>query len=147
MSNFFRSKFFVVLAIVTVLVLILMAISTISGEKANVFENAVSVVASPVQSVFRSVGTATENFFGRYKANSTYRAENEALKERVAQLEADTRELYTLQNENERLRGLLSLQETYQEHEMIGARVIAKDPGAWYSAFKIDKGKKNGLKK
>lgn len=147
MANFFKSKFFVVLAIVTALILIFMAISTLSGNKANVAEDAVGTILSPVQKVFRSIGSATGNFFSHFKTNTQYREENEKLLEKIAALEADTRELDTLRHENERLRGLLSFQESHQDYDMIGAKVIAKDPGAWYSAFKIDKGTKDGVQK
>ncbi len=147
MGNFFKSRFFVVLAIVTVVILILMAVSTVTSDKANVAGDAVGTVVTPVQKVFRSIGSATGNFFSRFKSNSYYREENERLSAEVAKLEEETRELNALRNENERLRGLLSLEETYGDYEMVGARVVAKDPGAWYSAFKIDKGTADGLKK
>lgn len=147
MTNFFKSKFFVILAIVTVAILILMAVSTLSGEKANLAEDALGTVMTPVQKVFRSIGTATGNFFGRFKTNSHYRETNEKLLAEIAELEGKVREIDTLRNENERLRGLLSFQESHEGYDMIGATVIAKDPGAWYSTFKIDKGTKDGLKK
>lgn len=147
MSNFFRSKFFIILAIVTVLILILMAVSTITMDKANPAGDAVGTVMSPVQRFFRGIGDATGNFFSRFRSNSSYREENERLTARVAELEEETRELYALRNENERLRGLLSLEETYATFNMVGARVVAKDPGAWYSAFKIDKGTADGIRK
>ena len=147
MGNFFKSKFFVILAIVTVVILILMAVSTLSGDKAGFADDAVGTVMAPVQKVFRSIGSATGNFFGRFRSNAHYREENEQLSRRVTELEEKTRELDTLKRENERLRGLLSFQEAHGEYDMIGARVIAKDPGAWYSAFKIDKGSRDGIKK
>ncbi|MBE7024723.1 MAG: rod shape-determining protein MreC [Ruminococcaceae bacterium] len=147
MSNFFKSKFFIILAIVTVLILILMAVSTISTDKAGFAGDAVGTVMSPVQRFFRSVGDATGNFFSRFRSNSSYREENQQLAARVKELEEETRELYALRNENERLRGLLSLSETYTNYEMVGARVVAKDPGAWFSAFKIDKGTVHGVRK
>ncbi len=147
MANFFKSRFFVVLLIVTVLILILMAVSTVKTEKASFAEDALGVVVSPVQRVFHSIGEGTASFFDRFKSNSRYREENEALKEKVAALEAETRDFYKIKNENERLRGLLALGESHADYEMVGARVIAKDAGAWYNAFKIDKGTANGLKK
>lgn len=147
MSNFFKSKFFIILAIVTVLILILMAVSTISGDKAGPAGDIVGTVMSPVQRVFRSVGEATGNFFGQFKSNAHYREENEKLSARVTELEEETRELHALRNENDRLRGLLSLQEANPNQKMVGARVVAKDPGAWYSAFKIDKGTTSGIQK
>ena len=147
MHNFFRSKFFIILAIVTVVILILMAVSTLSGEKANFAKNAVGTIVSPVEGVFRSIGEATDNFFGRFRSNSSYREENEALKAEIAKLEEETRELYEIRNENQRLMGLLSLKDNTPEYNMIGARVIAKDPGAFYSIFKINKGTNAGIHK
>ncbi len=147
MSNFFKSKFFIILTVVTVLILILMAVSTISGDKAGPAGDAIGTVMSPVQRVFRSIGEATGNFFDRFKSNAHYREENERLQTRVTELEEETRELNALRNENERLRGLLSLQENRAEQKMVGAHVVAKDPGAWYSAFKIDKGTADGIRK
>ncbi len=147
MYNFFRSKFFIILAIITVVILILMAVSTVKGDKANFAGDAVGTVVTPVQGFFRSIGEATENFFSRFKSNSHYREENEKLTARVAELEEETRELYQLRNENARLSGLLSLKETETAYDMVGAKVVAKDPGPWYSVFKINKGTNAGIQK
>ena len=147
MHNFFRSKFFIILSIITVIILILMAVSTIQGDKANFAGDAVGTIVSPVQKMFRGIGEATDNFFSRFRSNSSYRTENEALKEQIKKLEEETRELYQVRNENERLTGLLSLKENSPQYDMVGARVVAKDPGAWYSMFKIDKGTKDGIHK
>ncbi len=147
MNNFFKSKFFIILAIITALILILMAVSTVQGEKANFASNAIGTVVSPVQGFFRSIGNATDNFFSRFRSNADYRNENEALKAEVQKLEEATRELYQVRNENERLSGLLSLKDNHPEYNMVGARVVAKDPGAFYSMFKIDKGTNAGIHK
>lgn len=147
MSRFFKSKFFIILAIVTVVILILMAVSTVSTDKAGFASDAVGTVMSPVQRFFRGVGDATGDFFSYFRTNKSYREENEKLTARVEELETETRELYALRNENERLRGLLSLSETMTDYKTVSARVIAKDPGAWFSAFKIDKGTKHGIQK
>ncbi len=147
MGNFFKSKFFIILLIVTAVILILMAVSTLVTDKATVAEDAIGVVTTPVQRIFRSIGDSTANFFSCFKSNSQYREENAALQEKIAALEEETRECYKLRNENERLRSLLSLKESHTEYEMVGARVVAKDAGNWYNAFKIDKGTNDGLKK
>ena len=147
MGNFFKSRFFIVLLIVTVAVLILMAVSTVSRDKASFVEDAVGVAISPVQRFFHSIGEGTTAFFGKFKSNTHYREENAQLKEKVAALEQETRDLYKYKNENERLRGLLALKEGHTEYDMVGARVVAKDAGTWYNVFKIDKGTKDGLKK
>lgn len=147
MHNFFRSKFFIILAIITVVILILMAVSTVQGEKANFAKDAALTIVSPIEGVFSSIGEATDNFFGRFRSNASYRTENEALKAEIQKLEEETRDFYEVRNENARLLGLLSLKENHPEYNMVGARVVAKDPGTFYSVFKIDKGTNAGIHK
>lgn len=147
MNRFFRSRFFICLLVVTILVLILMAISTANTEKASFAENALGVVVSPIQRVFHSVGSGTASFFDSFRSAAKCREENEELKKSVAALEEKTRDFYKLTSENERLRGLLALKETQSNFDMVGARVIAKDAGTWYHAFKIDKGTSDGISK
>lgn len=84
----------------------------------------------------------------RHEELSTIRslmAENEELKEKVAELTEEntilTQERYELTD----LQELLNLSETYYSYNKVGARVIAKDSTNWYSSFVIDKGTNDGL--
>ncbi len=147
MNNFFRSKFFIVLIIITLLIFALMILSTISRDKENFAEDGVGIVVTPVQRFFYSIGTSTQNFFERFRSIADYRQENETLKSRVKELEEDSRKLYTLQNENERLKSLLQLQEDKAELKTVAAKVSAKDAGNWYYDFTINRGTSSGIKK
>ena len=44
-----------------------------------------------------------------------------------------------------KLRELFSLNEQYGEYNKVGARIIGRDSGNWYSVFIIDKGEEDGL--
>ena len=46
----------------------------------------------------------------------------------------------------ERLRELYQLDQDYQQYNKIGARVIAKDSGAWFQVFRINKGSADGVR-
>jgi rod shape-determining protein MreC len=72
-------------------------------------------------------------------------AENEALRDEVAQLTDDNIQLQQDWYELNNLRSLLSLEQEYKEYDMVGARVIANDSGNWFSTFEIDKGAEDGL--
>ena len=47
--------------------------------------------------------------------------------------------------ELERLQELYKLDSNYADYEKVGAHVIGKDPGNWFSTFTIDKGSDDGL--
>ena len=80
------------------------------------------------------------------KELETLRAENEQLKETVNDLTIKINDLTTDKYELAELRQLLSLDERYSDYPTVGARVIGKDAGNWYSTFLIDKGSNDGIK-
>ncbi len=71
--------------------------------------------------------------------------ENERLKAEVAALTEENTLLQQDKYELNQLRELMQLDEQYGSYHKIGARVIGRDSGNWYSAFLIDKGYEDGL--
>ena len=74
-------------------------------------------------------------------------AENEELKKQVQDLTLEKNQLIADRYELQELRELYSLEDRFREYNKIGARVIGKDPGNWFSVFLIDKGKNDGIEK
>ena len=72
--------------------------------------------------------------------------ENAALKEQVAMLTEENTILQQNKYELNKLRQLFELDEQYEEYNKIGARIISRDSGNWYSSFIIDKGSDDGLR-
>lgn len=72
-------------------------------------------------------------------------AENEELRNTVDELTVQINSLTQDKYELAELRQLAALDERYSEYPKIGARVIGKDAGNWYSTFLIDKGTEDGL--
>lgn len=72
-------------------------------------------------------------------------AENEELKNKVAELTIENNELLQDKYELSELRQLYELDEKYEEYEKVGARVIGRDTGNWFSSFVIDKGSEDGI--
>ena len=71
--------------------------------------------------------------------------ENARLKEQVAALTEENTLLQQDKYELNELRGLYDLDEQYGEYEKVGARIISRDSGNWYSSFVIDKGSEDGI--
>lgn len=71
--------------------------------------------------------------------------ENARLKEEIAALREENILLQQDKYELNNLRELIDLDEQYGEYNKVGARIISRDAGNWYSSFLIDKGSENGL--
>jgi len=71
--------------------------------------------------------------------------ENARLREEIASLTEENTLLQQDKYELNRLRELVALDEQYGEYDKVGARIIGRDSGNWYSAFLIDKGSDDGL--
>ena len=62
------------------------------------------------------------------------------------QLTTENSNLQEEKYELDRLQDLYKLDQTYAEYPKVGARVIGKDSGNWFSTFTIDKGSNDGIK-
>lgn len=71
--------------------------------------------------------------------------ENARLREEIAALTEENTLLQQDKYELNRMRELVALDEQYGEYDKVGARIIARDSGNWYSSFIIDKGSDDGL--
>lgn len=71
--------------------------------------------------------------------------ENARLKEEIARLTEENTLLQQDKYELNNLRELMDLNEQYGEYNKVGARIIGRDSGNWYSSFLIDKGESSGF--
>ena len=71
--------------------------------------------------------------------------ENARLKEELAALTEENTLLQQDKYELNELRALFAMDEQYGEYKKVGARIIGRDTGNWYSTFIIDKGENEGL--
>lgn len=71
--------------------------------------------------------------------------ENQRLRQEIAQLTEENTLLQQDKYELNQLRALIELDEQYESYHKVGARIIGRDTGNWYSSFIIDKGEDDGL--
>lgn len=71
--------------------------------------------------------------------------ENERLQSEIASLTEENTLLQQDKYELNQLRELVKLDEQYGSYNKVGARIIGRDSGNWYSSFIIDKGTDDGL--
>src|SRR5215216_4991757 len=100
--------------------------------------------ATPLQSASSKASGATSGFFQQIWNFRSTAQENEQLKERLTQLETELNGARQATAENERLKGLLGLNEQ-TKIKSIPARVIARDPSVWFNTITISRGSSSGI--
>lgn len=143
--TFFKNKTKVLILILTIILVVLMAISTLPFKSAGLISDAFGAIVTPVQKVMVKVIDSTEGFFMYFIDMKNLERKNIELKEEISLLNADLRDMADLKNENERLRKLLELKERKNGYEYISCEVTSRNFNNWYCILNIDKGLDDGV--
>lgn len=117
-----------------------------NGEKLNV-QKTISALILPMEKGLNSVGQWVGDQKEHSRSVSELLDENESLKQQIEQLNTKISSMENNLSELESLRELLKMKEVYPDYNMVGARIISKEPGNWYNTFIIDKGSNDGIQK
>lgn len=108
-------------------------------------EKSIAHVIIPAQKGITYFGDWLVEQVNFVKSINELEALNKQLKEETDKLTYENNILVQDRFELERLRELFELDKRYADYPKVGARVIGKDPGNWYSVFLIDKGEEDGI--
>ncbi|OQB16043.1 MAG: Cell shape-determining protein MreC precursor [Firmicutes bacterium ADurb.Bin193] len=145
MKDLFTNKYFILLLVITVLILVMAALYTAERQSVTFGEDLVASVITPVQSLATAASQTVIRFAGYFGDIDRLRTENERMQNEINELSDTVRTLEQYRLENERLREMLNLKDNAKEYNLVASRVIAKDPGGWFNSFTIDKGTSDGL--
>ena len=101
-------------------------------------------VADFVQSPVTTVGSSISNYFISISQLRSAQDENSLLRQRVQELEVQLQQKQDLSAENARLLSLLDLKERSQ-YKVLTARIIGRDPSAWFDSSIINRGSLDGV--
>ena len=101
----------------------------------------------PMQEGINTTGEWIFDTANDFRTLSDVLAENEALKQQVADLTNLNITTKLEQYELENLRELYALDAKYPDYEKVAASVIAKNGGNWFDTFTINRGTKHGIEK
>ncbi len=132
---------FILTLLCTVLMLITFGTDVFNGP----FNTAVGYVVVPFEQGISRMGEWLANRTEELSQIRSLLDENESLRDQVAQLTEENTLLQQDKYELNHLRELMELDEQYGEYNKVGARIIGRDTGNWYSSFTIDKGEEDGL--
>ncbi len=129
----------------TCLCIILMVV-TISTDALNKpLNTVVGYVVVPFQQGIGNVGGWISRRSDELAQIKDLLQENAELKAKVDELTVENTILQQEKAELIRLRELYKIDNEYDEYTKVGAKIISRDTGNWYSSFTIDKGTDDGL--
>ena len=133
------------LFILTILCTVLMLITFGTDVFNKPLNTAVGYVIVPFQQGIGRLGEWLSNRSDELVQIRYLLEENERLRAQIAALTEENILLQQDKYELNQLRELMELDEQYGSYNKVGARIIGRDTGNWYSSFVIDKGTDDGL--
>jgi len=143
MKHLFTTKVKVVLVVAILLTVGLSILSNLTGL--SVGEILVQEVLTPLKTGASKLTDQAEQIYSYIFEYETLAAENEALKQSVAELEEAARNADTLARENERLRQLLELRTENPDYVLVDGYIISRDPVDWNNAVTVNRGSDSGV--
>ena len=134
-----------IFAILAGLCLVFIIATSISSGSNNVVRSGFNTALMPMQKGFNLVGGGIFNRADRIIHLHRVEAENEALKDQVAELTRQNTRYQLELTELSEYRSLLKLSEQYPDYETVGAHIIGKNSDNWYKTILVDKGSKDGI--
>lgn len=142
--NFFRDNSGkIIIACITAILVVLMALSSIGKPNAKIASDTVGIVFTPLQKAFHYVG----NCFKYASDKNKYSDKNVRLKKQLAEANKKLSDYDKIVEENDKLRSMLEIKNKRKDFNLVAANVIATDTSNYKSTIKIGKGLSSGIKK
>ncbi len=143
MRHFFSRRIRVVLIAALVIAVLLALGSSLTGK--NYPGVLVQSVLTPLRTGANAITVQAQKIYDYIFEYENLLAENQALKEQLAQLREDALSADALRRENERYEQLLQLLERNQDYKYVDGYVIARSSNDWTSTFTINRGASAGI--
>lgn len=144
MKKFFTGRIKMILAAAMSLAILFAVVGVIS-DGATLGQQVTGLLLSPFRAASAAVVRQVEQFYDYLFRYDALEAENELLKQQVAQLQEDARDVARYERENEYLTALLGLQEEHPDFSFQSAYVTSWDASNWKTACTISKGTESGI--
>lgn len=145
MKGFFKNRAVIAL-LVTAAIILAMAVASVMFEgEASPLSNAVRVILTPFRTAASGISGFIRNTYTYFYEVEELKAENEALRVTIAEMEEKIRESEQALEENARLRELLDLSERRRDFKYVMAEIVSRYSSNWASTFTIGKGSMHGI--
>lgn len=139
------NKFPILLLAIAAAVAVLMSVMTYVSATSAVLPDLAGIIASPFRAASASITRTVQGWVDYLTEFDALKAENEALKRQIADMESTVRQAELVRDENARLRELADLREQRRDLHFEAARVLVQDVSNWSSMLTINRGSAHGV--
>lgn len=143
MKHFFTGRVRTVMILAVVLAIVLIVISSLTNV--NIPGMLVQGALTPFRAGVSALKDQAVQFYSYMFKYEALAAENEQLKEELANIEDNARQAEVIARENDRLRALLGLSSTYEDYTLQDAYIISWSSSDWNSTFTVNRGTNAGI--
>ena len=143
MKHFFSARVRVVLVVSVLLAVVLAVISGLTSV--SLPDMFVKGILAPIRTGASKLTQQAEQIYSYMFEYEALAAENEALREQIAQMQDDARVADSVSRENDRLRDLLDMKSTNEDYVMVDAYIYAWSSVDYSNTITVSKGKNAGI--
>ncbi len=145
MKHFFTTRIRVVLIIAVLIAAVLMVVGSIT--KLSLPDMLVQGVLTPIRTGVSRLTDQAEKLYDYMFKYESIAAENERLKQQLAEIQDDARNADAIARENQRLRALLQLQADGEKYTFVDGYIIAWSSNEWSNTITINRGTNSGIQR
>ncbi len=145
MRRFFRSRKFIITAVIAGVLALLTVIFGIMGGWSNPAAAFSGYIVTPIQNAFTAVSDTVGDFFATFTEYDDLQRENAELREQIDDLTRERIEWEQAVTQNEFYKDYLGIKEEHPDFEFCSAKVIARDPSDPYATLTIGAGSLSGV--
>ena len=144
MKHFFTPRVRVVIIAAILLAIILIVVGSLT--KVNIPGMLVQGALTPLRSGASALKDQAVQFYNYMFKYESLLAENEQLKEQLAQMEDNARQAEAISRDNDRLRAAMGLTGSHEDYQLLDGYIISWNTNDWTSTFTINRGSAAGIK-
>lgn len=144
MPGKFRNRILIVVITVLLLAAVLL-LSSLPGSPINDLTSPISAFLEPVQKSLIGASDQVTGFFETLREGMRIRQENRDLLQENASLRNQIAQLEEAGRQYAELKEAFQLKDQFDGYDILGARVMTREIGAWFDVFRIDLGKTDGI--
>lgn len=143
MKHYFSTKVKVIIVLALLIAVGLSVVGNLTGK--DIPGTVVQAILTPIKAAANALTNQAEQYYSYMFKYESLLAENESLKQQLAQLQDDARDAASIARENDRLRELLGLSDVTENYTMVDSYIIGKSSTDWTSTFTINRGTASGV--
>lgn len=143
MRHLFNTKLKIIIILAVLLTAVLAVMAGLTNR--SVPELLVQGVLAPFRAAATSLTKTAERYYSYMFRYEALEAENESLKEQIANMEDAARKADATERENARLRNQLSFKETHETYDEVDAYIIGRSSTDWSNTVTINRGSNAGI--